>query len=82
YNVALRVEEGDTADKFKVTGRGELHLSVLIETMRREGFEMGVGRPEVIIRRVGEVKHEPYEIVTIDLPEESQGAIMEQMGLR
>ena len=82
YNVALRVEEGDTADKFKVSGRGELHLSVLIETMRREGFEMGVGRPEVIIRMVDGVKHEPYENVTIDLPEESQGSIMEQIGIR
>ena len=82
YNVALRVEEGDTADKFKVSGRGELHLSVLIETMRREGFEMGVGRPEVIIRLVDGVKHEPYENVTIDLPEESQGSIMEQIGIR
>ena len=82
YNVALRVEEGDTADKFKVSGRGELHFSVLIETMRREGFEMGVGRPEVIIRMVDGVKHEPYENVTIDLPEESQGSIMEQIGIR
>ncbi|WP_372867940.1 EF-Tu/IF-2/RF-3 family GTPase, partial [Pseudomonas sp.] len=82
YNVALRVEEGDTADKFKVSGRGELHLSVLIETMRREGFEMGVGRPEVIIKMVDGVKHEPFENVTIDVPEVSQGALMEQMGLR
>ena len=82
YNVALRVEEGDTADKFKVSGRGELHLSVLIETMRREGFEMGVGRPEVIIKLVDGVKHEPFENVTIDVPEVSQGALMEQMGLR
>ncbi len=82
FNVALRVEEGDTADKFKVSGRGELHLSVLIETMRREGFEMGVGRPEVIIRNIDGVKHEPFENVTIDLPEEYQGALMEQMGVR
>ncbi|WP_374415394.1 translational GTPase TypA [Ectopseudomonas oleovorans] len=82
YNVALRVEEGDSADKFKVSGRGELHLSVLIETMRREGFEMGVGRPEVIIREVNGVKQEPYENVTIDIPEEAQGKVMEEMGLR
>ena len=82
YNVALRVEEGDSADKFKVSGRGELHLSVLIETMRREGFEMGVGRPEVIIRQVDGVKQEPFENVTIDTPEESQGKVMEEMGLR
>ncbi|RJG13080.1 translational GTPase TypA [Pseudomonas cavernicola] len=82
YNVALRVEEGDTADKFKVSGRGELHLSVLIETMRREGFELGVSRPEVIIKTVDGVKHEPYENVTIDLEEQHQGSMMEQMGLR
>tara|TARA_R110002051_G_scaffold17586_2_gene51169 strand:- start:16663 stop:18483 length:1821 start_codon:yes stop_codon:yes gene_type:complete len=82
YNVALRVEEGDSADKFKVSGRGELHLSVLIETMRREGFEMAVGRPEVIIRVVDGVKQEPFENVTIDLEEQHQGAMMEQMGLR
>ncbi|HDZ56846.1 MAG TPA: translational GTPase TypA [Pseudomonas xinjiangensis] len=82
YNVALRVEEGDSADKFKVSGRGELHLSVLIETMRREGFEMAVGRPEVIIKVVDGVKQEPFENVTIDLEEQHQGAMMEQMGLR
>ena len=82
YNVALRVEEGDSADKFKVSGRGELHLSVLIETMRREGFEMAVGRPEVIIRVIDGEKQEPYENVTIDLEEQHQGAMMEQMGLR
>ncbi|MBL4835238.1 MAG: translational GTPase TypA, partial [Pseudomonas sp.] len=82
YNVALRVEEGDSADKFKVSGRGELHLSVLIETMRREGFEMAVGRPEVIIKNVDGEKHEPFENVTIDLEEQHQGAMMEQMGLR
>ncbi|MFT6466415.1 MAG: GTP-binding protein [Halopseudomonas sp.] len=82
YNVALRVEEGDSADKFKVSGRGELHLSVLIETMRREGFEMAVGRPEVIIRVIDGEKQEPFENVTIDLEEQHQGAMMEQMGLR
>ncbi|MFI8480384.1 translational GTPase TypA [Pseudomonas sp. NPDC078700] len=82
YNVALRVEEGDSADKFKVSGRGELHLSVLIETMRREGFELAVGRPEVIIRVVDGVKNEPFENVTIDLEEQHQGPMMEQMGNR
>ncbi|WP_137886329.1 translational GTPase TypA [Pseudomonas sp. 2FE] len=82
YNVALRVEEGDSADKFKVSGRGELHLSVLIETMRREGFELGVSRPEVIIKTVDGVKQEPFENVTIDLEEQHQGSMMEQMGLR
>lgn len=82
HNVALRVEEGDSAEKFKVSGRGELHLSVLIESMRREGFELGVSRPEVIIKEVDGEKQEPYENVTIDIEEQHQGAIMEQMGLR
>ena len=82
HNVALRVEEGDSADKFKVSGRGELHLSVLIETMRREGFELGISRPEVVIKEVDGEKQEPYENVTIDIEEQHQGPIMEQMGLR
>ncbi|AYC34654.1 translational GTPase TypA [Pseudomonas cavernae] len=82
HNVALRVQEGDSADKFKVSGRGELHLSVLIETMRREGFEMAVGRPEVVIKEVDGEKQEPYENVIIDVEEQHQGPIMEQMGLR
>ena len=82
HNVALRVEEGDTADKFKVSGRGELHLSVLIETMRREGFELAISRPEVVIKEVDGVKQEPYEAVTIDIEEQHQGSVMEQMGLR
>lgn len=82
HNVALRVEEGDSAEKFKVSGRGELHLSVLIESMRREGFELGVSRPEVIIKEVNGEKQEPYENVTIDIEEQHQGTIMEQMGLR
>ncbi|MBB2496784.1 translational GTPase TypA [Aquipseudomonas ullengensis] len=82
HNVALRVQEGDSADKFKVSGRGELHLSVLIETMRREGFEMAVGRPEVVIKEVNGEKQEPYENVIVDIEEIHQGALMEQMGLR
>jgi GTP-binding protein len=82
HNVALRVEQGDTPDKFKVSGRGELHLSVLIETMRREGFELGVSRPEVVQRLVDGVIHEPYEQVLIDLEEQHQGAIMQEMGSR
>ncbi len=82
HNVALRVEQGDSPDKFKVSGRGELHLSVLIETMRREGFEMGVSRPEVIQREVDGEIHEPYEQVVIDIEESHQGAIMEELGLR
>jgi GTP-binding protein len=82
HNVALRVEEGDSADKFKVSGRGELHLSVLIENMRRENFELAVGRPEVVVKEVNGQKEEPYENVIIDIEEQHQGAIMEQMGLR
>ena len=82
HNVALRVEDTGSPDKFKVSGRGELHLSVLIETMRREGFELAVGRPEVVIIEVDGEKQEPYENVTIDIEEQHQGPIMEQMGLR
>jgi GTP-binding protein len=83
HNVALRVEQSPTdPDKFKVSGRGELHLSVLIENMRREGFELGVSRPEVIIREIDGEKHEPFESVTIDIEEEHQGTIMEKMGER
>ncbi|TCS43998.1 translational GTPase TypA [Reinekea marinisedimentorum] len=82
HNVALRVQEGDTPDKFRVSGRGELHLSVLIETMRREGFELGVSRPEVIQRVVDGQVHEPFEQVVIDVEDQHQGAIMEELGLR
>ena len=82
HNVALRVEPGEDPDKFRVSGRGELHLSILIETMRREGFELGVSRPEVIIHEVNGVKEEPYEQVTVDVEEQHQGAIMEKMGTR
>lgn len=82
HNVALRVVQGDSPDKFRVSGRGELHLSVLIETMRREGFELGVSRPEVIQKRVDGVIHEPFEQVVIDLEDAHQGAVMEELGLR
>ena len=83
HNVALRVEQlPEDPDKFRVSGRGELHLSVLIENMRREGFELGVSRPEVIIREVDGVKEEPFESVTIDVEEAHQGTIMEKMGTR
>ena len=82
HNVALRVEQGDTPDKFRVSGRGELHLSVLIETMRREGFELGVSRPEVIQREVDGKIQEPFEQVVIDVEEQHQGAVMEELGLR
>ena len=81
-NVALRVEPGDSSDKFKVSGRGELHLSVLIESMRRDGFELGVSKPEVIQKEVNGEIHEPFEQIVIDLEEEHQGSIMEEMGLR
>jgi len=82
HNVALRVEDGEDPDKFKVSGRGELHLSVLIENMRREGFEMGVSRPEVIVKEIDGVKCEPYEFVTVEVEETHQGAIMEKLGER
>jgi GTP-binding protein len=82
HNVALRVEETDDPDKFKVSGRGELHLGILIENMRREGYELAVSRPEVILREVDGELQEPYETVTIDVEEQHQGTIMEKMGLR
>lgn len=82
HNVALKVEETDDPDKFRVSGRGELHLGILIENMRREGYELAVSRPEVILRDVDGETHEPYETVTIDVEEEHQGSIMEQIGLR
>ena len=82
HNVALRVVQGEDVDKFKVSGRGELHLSVLIETIRREGYELGISRPEVVIKEVDGVKQEPYENVILDIEEQHQGSIMEQFGLR
>lgn len=82
YNVALRVEPGDSADKFVVSGRGELHLGVLIETMRREGYELGVSKPEVILKNVDGVIQEPYEHLSIDVEQVHQGAIMEVIGTR
>ncbi len=82
HNVALRVEDSESSDKFIVSGRGELHLSVLIETMRREGYELGVSRPEVIQKEVDGEIHEPYEFIVIDIESEHQGAVMEEMGPR
>jgi len=82
YNVALRVEQGDTPDKFKVSGRGELHLSVLIETMRREGYEMAISRPEVILHEEDGVIKEPYESLVVDCDEQHQGSIIEELGYR
>ena len=82
HNVALKVEDTGDPDKFKVSGRGELHLSVLIENMRREGFEMGVSRPEVILKEIDGKNCEPFEMVTIEVEEEHQGSIMEKLGDR
>ncbi len=82
HNVALRVKETEDPDKFRVSGRGELHLSILIENMRREGYELGVSRPEVIFREVDGQKEEPYEQVTVDVEEQHQGTIMEKLGER
>ncbi|ALP52153.1 GTP-binding protein TypA [Candidatus Tenderia electrophaga] len=82
HNVALRVAPTEDPDKFRVSGRGELHLSVLIENMRREGFELGVSRPEVIIREVDGEKHEPFEQLTVDVEDQHQGTVMEKLGTR
>jgi GTP-binding protein len=82
HNVALRVEQGDSPDKFKVSGRGELHLSVLIENMRREDYELGVSKPEVIQKEVNGEVHEPFEQIVIDIEDQHQGSIMEEMGQR
>jgi len=82
HNVALRVEDTDDPDRFRVAGRGELHLSILIENMRRESYELAVSRPEVIIREVDGTKHEPYEVVTVDIEDRHQGAVMERLGER
>ena len=82
HNVALKVEEMADPDKFRVSGRGELHLGILIENMRREGYELAVSRPEVILKEVDGKTHEPFETVTIDVEEQHQGSIMEQIGTR
>ncbi|MBN8715116.1 MAG: translational GTPase TypA [Xanthomonadales bacterium] len=82
HNVALRVEEGSDPDKFKVSGRGELHLSVLIENMRREGYELAVSRPEVIIKMIDGKPHEPIEQLVVDVEEQHQGGVMERLGMR
>ena len=81
-NVALRVEQGDSPDKFIVSGRGELHLSVLIETMRREGFELAISKPQVIQKKVGDETHEPYEQIVIDVEDIHQGSVIEELGPR
>lgn len=81
-NVALRVEDTDDADVFRVSGRGELHLTILLENMRREGFEIAVGKPRVVYREIDGVNCEPYEILTVDVEDENQGAVMEELGRR
>ena len=81
-NVALRVEQGDSPDKFIVSGRGELHLSVLIETMRREGFELAISKPQVIQKEVGDEIHEPFEQIVIDVEDIHQGSVIEELGPR
>jgi GTP-binding protein len=82
HNVALMVEDSDDPDRFKVSGRGELHLSVLIETMRREGYELAVSRPQVINREIDGAIHEPFETLTLDVEEQHQGKVMEALGDR
>ena len=82
YNVALRVEQGESPDKYTVSGRGELHLSVLIESMRREGYELAVSRPEVILHEQDGVTQEPYEQLVVDCDEQHQGSIIEELGNR
>ena len=81
-NVALRVEDTADADVFRVSGRGELHLTILLENMRREGFELAVGKPRVVYRDIDGQKCEPYENLTVDVPDDNQGAVMEELGRR
>ncbi len=82
HNVALRVEETADADVFRVSGRGELHLTILIENMRREGYELAVSRPQVLLKQIDGVTHEPYEALTVDVEESHQGSVMEALGQR
>jgi GTP-binding protein len=82
HNVALRVDDTESADRFKVSGRGELHLSILIENMRREGYELAISRPEVILKDIDGVVHEPWETLTVDIEEQHQGSVMELLGQR
>lgn len=81
-NVALRVEDTADADVFRVSGRGELHLTILLENMRREGYELAVGKPRVVYRDIDGQKCEPYENLTVDVPDDNQGAVMEELGRR
>jgi GTP-binding protein len=81
-NVALRVEDTGDSDVFLVSGRGELHLTILLENMRREGYELAVGRPRVVFKDIDGVKCEPYEMLTVDVEEDHQGGVMEELGRR
>jgi GTP-binding protein len=81
-NVALRVEDTEDTDVFRVSGRGELHLTILLENMRREGFEIAVAKPRVVYREIDGVKCEPYEVLTVDVEDENQGVVMEELGRR
>jgi GTP-binding protein len=82
HNVALRVEDTGDADVFRVSGRGELHLTILVENMRREGYELAVSRPQVLLKQVDGVTHEPYEALTVDIEDNHQGGVMEALGTR
>ena len=82
HNVALRVEDTEDPDRFLVSGRGELHLAILIENMRREGYEIAIGRPQVIVRDNDGTREEPYEQLTVDVENDTQGAVMELLGER
>jgi GTP-binding protein len=82
HNVALRVEDTESPERFKISGRGELHLSILIETMRREGYELAISRPEVILHETEDGLEEPYETLVVDLVSDYQGAVMERLGDR
>lgn len=81
-NVALRVDDTEDADVFRVSGRGELHLTILLENMRREGYEIAVGKPRVVYKEIDGVKNEPYENLTVDIEDETQGSVMEELGRR
>ena len=81
-NVALRVEDTEDADVFRVSGRGELHLTILLENMRREGYEVAVGKPQVVYKEIDGNKCEPYENLTVDIEDETQGGVMEELGRR
>ena len=81
-DVSLRVEETDSTEAFKVSGRGEMHLSILMETMRREGYEFQVSTPKVLMKQIDDILCEPYELMVADVPQDASGAVMSKMGIR